>query len=86
MARRLRESDDFPNSYVAGWESRDGKYHSVYSTSGDKVGRNPTDRSLESAVRIVIQWNDDFYTLRQLTPDYTLDDAISELQDLYKDK
>ena len=86
MARRLREADDFPNARVAGWESRDGTYHGVYDTEMNKVGRNPTDRSLESADRIVINWDGDFYTIDSLTPDYDLEDVIHDLQDYYGSK
>ena len=86
MARRLREADNFPNAHVAGWESRDGTYHTVYDTEQNKVGRNPTDRSLESAHRVIILWDDDFYTVGALTPDYGLEDAIHDLQDYYGKK
>lgn len=86
MARRLREADDFPNARVAGWESRDGNYHAVYDTEMVKVGRNPTDRSLESADRVVINWDGDFYTVDALTPDYDLEDVIHDLQDYYGKK
>lgn len=83
MARRLREADDFPNARVAGWESRNGTYHTVYDADMEKVGRNPTDRSLESSNRVVIHWNDHFYTIDALTGDYDLEDAIHDLQDYY---
>jgi hypothetical protein len=49
----------------------------------EKVGRAPTDRSLESANRVVIHWDGDFYTVDALTPDYDLEDVIHDLQDYY---
>lgn len=86
MADRLRESDRFDNARVAGWETRKGKYHAVYNADGDKVGRAPSDRSLERAERVVIQHGDEFMTVGQLTPDYTIDDAIAEIEDVYSGK
>lgn len=86
MAQRLREADNFPDARVAGWESRNGTYHTVYDTEMGKVGRNPTDRSLESAHRVVLNWDGDFYTIGALTPDYDLEDAIHDLQDYYGSK
>jgi len=86
MARRLREADDFPDARVVGWESRDGRYHGVYDTDMEKIGRAPSDYSLEAADRVVINWDGDFYTLDSLTPDYDLEDAIHDLQDYYSDE
>ena len=86
MAPRLRDSEQFDDARVVGWESRDGNYHAVYDLDDHKVGRAPTNRSLEGADRTVIQWNGEYYTVGALTDDYTLDDAIHELQDLYGDK
>ena len=83
MASRLRESEQFDDARVVGWESRDGSYHAVYDQDDHKVGRAPSDTSLEGADRTVIQWDGDYYTVGALTEDYTLDDAIHELQDLY---
>lgn len=82
---RLSESDDFPDSHVVGWENRDGTYHGVYNSDMEKVGRNPTDHSLEVADRVVIYHDGDFYTVDALTPDYELEDAIHELDDYYSD-
>jgi hypothetical protein len=86
MARRLRESDDFESARVVGWESRDGRYHPVYSADGDKVGRAPSDTSLERAHRVVMQVDGDYITTGALTPDYTIDDAIAEIKDFYSDE
>jgi hypothetical protein len=83
MASRLRESDDYPDARVAGWESRDGNYHTVYDSDGEKVGRAPSDHSLESADRVVVEWNDEYYTVDAFTDDYGLDEAIAELEDVY---
>ena len=85
MASRLRESDEFPDTRVVGWESRDGEYHAVYDTEDNKVGRAPTDRSLESADRTVFIHEGDYYTVGALSEDYGLDDAIAELEDMYGD-
>lgn len=74
------------DSKVVGWENRSGAYHTVYNSDGDKVGRNPTNRSLEMADRVVIEWKGEFYTVPGLTDDYELDDAISELEDVYSNK
>jgi hypothetical protein len=83
MASRLRESDDYPDAHVAGWESRDGSYHTVYNTDGDKVGREPSDQSLESAERVVVELNGEFYTVDAFTDEYDLGEAIAELEDMY---
>lgn len=83
LATRLRESDDFPNARVVGWEGRDGTYHPVYDSEGEKVGRAPTDRSLENAERTVIEYDGEFFTVGALTPDYNIDEALSELEDFY---
>lgn len=80
-----RDSDDYPDSYVAGWESRDGNYHAVYDEDGDKVGRAPSDYSLEMAFNVVIYHDGDYYTVGALTDDYDLGEAIAELEDLYGD-
>lgn len=71
------------DAHVVGWEGRNGKYHTVYDGDGNKVGRNPTDRSLEMADRVVITWKGEYYTVPGLTQDYDLDDAIAELDDVY---
>lgn len=84
MASRLRESDEFPDARVVGWESRDGNYHSVFDAEDNKVGRAPSDRSLESADRVVFIHEDEYYTVGALSSDYTLDAAITELEDLYE--
>ena len=83
MASRLRESNEFADTRVVGWESRDGSYHAVYNSDDEKVGRAPTDRSLESADRVVFIHDDEYYTVGALSEDYTLDAAIAELEDLY---
>lgn len=85
MARPLRESDDFDNARVVGWESRDGKYHGVWDADGDKVGRAPSDLSLERAERVVIQHGDEYLTVGALSPDYTIDEAIAEIEDYYSE-
>lgn len=82
MASRLRESDQFSDTRVVGWESRNGTYHAVYDTDDNKVGRAPTDRSLESADRTVFIHEGDYYTVGALSEDYGLDDAIAELEDV----
>lgn len=84
MAARLRESDDFADARIVGWESRDGNYHAVYDADDVKVGRNPGDRSLESADRVVFIREGDYYTVGALSSDYTLTDAIQEIEDLYQ--
>jgi hypothetical protein len=86
MAARLRESEQFDNARVVGWESRDGKYHGVYDADGEKVGRAPSDESLERARRVVIQHGDEYMTVGALTPDYNIDEAIAEIEDLYGEK
>lgn len=86
MASRLRESDSSSDTRVVGWESRDGTYHAVYDVDDHKVGRAPSDRSLESADRVIFIHDGDYYTVGALSEDYTLDEAISELQDLYGDE
>jgi hypothetical protein len=85
MARRLRESDDHPTARVVAWESRKGTFRTAYDADDNKVGRNPTDRSLESADRVVFIHDGDYFTVGALSDDYTLDDAIAELEDLYSD-
>lgn len=85
MASRLRESDRSSDTRVVGWESRDGTYHAVYDIDDHKVGRAPSDRSLEIADRIVFVHEGDYYTVGMLSEDYTLDEAISEIEDLYSD-
>lgn len=75
------EAEDY-DAHVVGWE-RNGNYRTVYDDDGDKVGRNPTDSQLEGADRIVIDWDGEYFTTGPLTDDYTLDDAIEELEDLY---
>ena len=85
MASRLRESDKHSDTRVVGWESRNGKYHAVYDSDNHKVGRAPSDRSLERAERIVYEHEKEFYTVGPLTPDYGLDDAIAELEDYYSE-
>lgn len=82
MASRLRDSDEFPDARVVGWESRNGTYRAVYDADDVKVGRAPADRSLESANRVVFQLDDEYYTVGALSPDYTMDDAIAELEDI----
>lgn len=82
MAARLRESDKFADARVVGWESRDGSYHAVYNADDEKVGRAPSDRSLESADRVVFILDDEYYTVGALSEDYTIDDAIAELEDI----
>jgi len=84
MASRLRESDKSSDTHVVGWESRDGTYHAVYDADDRKVGRAPTDRSLESADRTVFIHDGDYYTIGALSSEYPLDDAIAELEDLYE--
>lgn len=81
MAARLRESDKFPDVRVVGWEGRNGQYHSVYDADDNKVSRAPTDRSLESAERIVFIHDEEYYTVGALSDDYGIDDAIAELED-----
>lgn len=83
MASRLRESDEFSDAVVVGWESRNGEYHTVYDADGDKVGRAPANISLETAERTVIEYDGEYYTVGALTDDYTLDDAIDEILDQY---
>lgn len=83
MAARLRESDAFADSRVVGWESRNGEYHTVYDADGEKVGRAPSDHSLETAHRVVFIHEGEYYTVGALTEDYGIDDAIAELEDLY---
>ena len=83
MASRLRESDAFPDARVVGWESRDGEYHAVYDVDDTKVGRAPSDRSLETAQRTIFIHEGEYYTIGALSDDYELDDAIAELEDLY---
>lgn len=85
MARRLRKADEYPDARVVGWESRDGRYHTVYNEDGRKVGRAPSDRSLERAPRIAFQNEGDYFTVGPLTADYGLDDAIAEIEDYYSD-
>lgn len=82
MANRLRDSDDF-NARVVGWESRDGQYHAVYDADGVKIGRAPSDYSLEASDRVVVEKDGAFYTLPPLTEDYPLDEALHELEDFY---
>lgn len=82
MASRLRESDEFSDTRVVGWESRNGTYHTVYDADDNKVGRAPTNRSLEVADRTVFIHDGDYYTVGALSDDYTLDDAIAELEDI----
>lgn len=86
MASRLRDSEEFSDTRVVGWESRDGEYHAVYNTEDDKVGRAPSDRSLESAERTVFIHEGEYYTVGALSDDYELDDAIAELEDLYSEQ
>lgn len=83
MADRLRDSDQYENARIAGWESSDGEYHTVYNDDGKKIGRAPSDHSLETANRVVIQHGDDYYTVGPLTPDYEIDEAIDEITDYY---
>lgn len=83
-ARKL-ESSKY-DAHVVGWEGRNGRYHTVFDWDGNKVGRNPTDRSLEMADRVVIDWKGEYFTVPGLTDDYELDDAIAELDDVYADK
>lgn len=85
MASRLRESDGSKDTRVVGWESRAGTFRAVYDADDNKVGRAPSDRSLESADRVVFIHNGDYFTVGALSDDYTLDDAIAELEDLYSD-
>lgn len=85
MASRLREADDHTGARVVGWESRDGTYHAVYNADDEKVGRNPTDRSLESADRVVFQYEGEYYTVGALSDDYDLDEALAEIEDIYSD-
>lgn len=85
MARRLREADEHPDARVVGWESKDGRYHTVYNDDDRKVGRAPSDRSLERAHRIVFRNEDEYFTVGSLTADYGLDDAIAEIEDYYSD-
>jgi len=82
MASRLRESDDSPDTRVVGWESRDGTYHTVYDADDNKIGRAPSDHSLEVANRTVFIHEGDYYTVGALSADYGLDDAIAELEDV----
>jgi hypothetical protein len=86
MAQRLREADNYPDARVVGWENREGTYHGVYDTEMEKIGRAPSDRQLEGANRVLINWDGDFYTVDALTPDYDLGEAIDELKDLYGDQ
>jgi hypothetical protein len=82
----LRNSEDNPNIVVAGWENQHGTYHSVYDSDGDKVGRGPTDGSLESAERVVLYdtESDRFFTIDGgLFPDYGIDEAIDDDKDKY---
>lgn len=85
-ARPPRIESDKYDAHVVGWENRRGDYHTVYDSDGNKVGRNPTGRSLEMADRVVVEWKGEFYTVPGLTEDYELDDAIAELEDVYSDK
>lgn len=82
----LRDSENYPEYVVAGWESRDGTYHTVYDSDGDKVGRAPSDHSLESADRIVLfdTEGESFFTvLDGFDEEYGIDDAIDEDKDVY---
>lgn len=87
MARENRrlESSKY-NAHVVGWENRAGRYHTVYDTDGNKVGRNPSNRSLEMADRVVIDWKGEYFTVPGLTDDYDLTEAIAELDDVYSNK
>lgn len=76
----LRHSDK--GVKIGGWESKDREYHQVLDINGDKIGREPSDRQLESARRVVIQYKSKWYTSGPLSPDLTLDDVISELEDI----
>ena len=82
----LRDSEDHSDYVVAGWESADGTYHTVYDTDGDKVGRAPSDHSLESAERIVIyDGEDEFFTVYDgFNDEYGIDEAIDEWEDAYE--
>jgi hypothetical protein len=61
-------------------------FRTAYDADDNKVGRNPSDRSLESADRVVFIHDGDYFTVGALSDDYTLDSAIAELEDLYSDK
>lgn len=72
---------------IAGWESRDGKYHTVYNEDGKKVGRAPSDKQLERSERAVI-WDPqskEFYTISRITPRLDLDRLIEKIRDYYSE-
>lgn len=80
---KLVRGEKFPDAYVAAWEGRNGQYHVVYDEDGKKVGREPTDHSVEMARRVAIRHGNDFYTVEALTSAYNIDEAIQEILDYY---
>lgn len=81
----LRDSDK--GVLVVGWESRDGKYHTVYNETGKRVGRSPTDRQMERASRVVIRdpQTEDYHTISKVTPRLDLDQLIEKIRDHYRE-
>lgn len=79
----LRESNE--GVKVAGWESPDGRYHTVYNMDGKKVGREPSDRQMERARRVVIfdPKTGDYHTIAKVTPRLNLDRVIQKIRDHY---
>lgn len=71
---------------VVGWENRRGRVFVVKDSDDQKVARTPTDRTIESARRVVIKYGDRYYTAYGVNPDFTLDDIIREIEsDFYKE-
>lgn len=87
MPRRLRESSD-GNAHVVAWENRRGRVFTTKRTGeGDaKLTRNPTDKTVERARRVIVEYDGKYYTAYGINPSYTLDDVISDIEsDRYKE-
>ena len=87
----LGESDKYggkADARVVGWVSQDGTIHTVENQYGETVSRRPSDHSLEHAKQVRIAYNSpsdnvEYVSVENLTPDYTIDDAIDEITDSY---
>jgi formylmethanofuran:tetrahydromethanopterin formyltransferase len=72
---------------VVGWESPDGRYHAVYDIDDKKVGREPSDRQMEGARRVVLKDPEtgEYHTIAKVTPRLDLDRVIQRIRDHYKE-
>lgn len=84
MGDLIRSSDG--KAEITAWENRRGRVYVLKNQDDEKQRRNPTDYAIERANRVVLLYNGKYYTASGVSPEYTLDDVIADIEsDVYKE-